>query len=273
VPDSKFLVCCYQLCAEPNSIDIVPIVSTTGHAENRATSGCRAWLCAGGTPRRRVAPRARSMPGSLGRPDAVSCSGYEAGRRRAIGVVAALSINPRATTPMVRRWSAGTPKRHSGPEGRGSGTASGAATRNPHRPKSPHSLGNARPTSTTLTGRLEARPHKVRPTWCGSKAEADQDPRNTAPHRGAGHGFVPEERHGGVSPPAQGPCRAPSGGPMRSAVPAMRQAAGVPSAWSQPSQSTHEPPRRWCDAGPVGRQCVTAAQKAGDEYSVRDSGR
>jgi len=89
-----------------------------GPAEYRATSGCRAWLCAGGTPRRRVAPRTRSMPGSLGRPDAVSCSGYEAGRRRAIGVVAALSINPRATTPMVRRWSGGTPMRHSGPEGR-----------------------------------------------------------------------------------------------------------------------------------------------------------
>ncbi len=29
-----------------------------------------------------------------------------------------LSINPRATTPMVRRWAAGTPMRHSGPEGR-----------------------------------------------------------------------------------------------------------------------------------------------------------
>ena len=83
-----------------------------------APSGCRAWLCAGGTPRRRVAPRTRSMPGSLGRRDAVCCSGYEVGRRRAIGVVAALPINPRVTTPMVRRWAAGTPERHSGPEGR-----------------------------------------------------------------------------------------------------------------------------------------------------------
>ena len=51
---------------------------------------------------------------------------------------------------------------------------------------------------------------------------------------------------------------------MRSALPATRQAAGVPSAWSQPSQSTHERPRRWCDAGSLGRQSVTAAQKAGD---------
>jgi len=92
--------------------------AAAGHAENRATSGCRAWLCAGRTPRRRVAPRTRSMPGSPGRRDPVCCPGNEAGRRRTIGMVAALSINPRATTPMVRRWSAGTPKRHSGPEGR-----------------------------------------------------------------------------------------------------------------------------------------------------------
>jgi len=32
----------------------------------------------------------------------------------------------------------------------------------------------------------------------------------------------------------------PPGGPMRSAVPDTGQAAGVPSAWSQPFQSTHE---------------------------------
>jgi hypothetical protein len=35
---------------------------------------------------------------------------------------------PRATTPMVRRRGAGTRMRHSGPEGRGSGTASGTAS-------------------------------------------------------------------------------------------------------------------------------------------------
>ncbi len=60
-----------------------------------------------------------ALPGSPGRRDPVCSPGYEAGRRRAIGVVAALSINPRATTPMVRRWVAGTPMRPSGPEGRG----------------------------------------------------------------------------------------------------------------------------------------------------------
>ena len=58
---------------------------------------------------------------------------------------------------------------------------------------------------------------------------------------------------------------------MRPAFPAQRQAAGAPSAWSQPSQSTHERPRRWCDAGPLGRIGVTAAQKAGVEGRVRNS--
>ncbi len=59
--------------------------------------------------------------------------------------------------------------------------------------------------------------------------------------------------------------RAPTGSAMRSAAPATRQAAGAPSAWSQPSQSTHARPRRWCDAGSPGRQCVPEAQKAGAE--------
>ncbi len=96
--------------------------SRPGHAEIRAPSGCRAWHCARRTSRRRVPLRTRSMPGSLGECDAVRFPGYEAGRRRAIGVVAALSINRRATTSMVRRWAAGTPMRHSGPEGRSSGS-------------------------------------------------------------------------------------------------------------------------------------------------------
>ncbi len=60
---------------------------------------------------------------------------------------------------------------------------------------------------------------------------------------------------------------------MRSSAPATRQAAGAPSAWSQPFKSTHKRPRRWCDAGSLGRQGVTADQKAGDEGSVRDSGK
>ncbi len=87
------------------------------------------------------------------------------------------SINQRTTTPMVRRWTAGTPKRHSGPEGRCRRQVPQQQPEIPPIPNSPHSLGNAQPTSTTLTGRLEAHPHNARPTWCGSETEADQDPR------------------------------------------------------------------------------------------------
>ncbi len=63
----------------------------------------------------------KCRPGSPGERDAVTSPGSEEGRRRAIGVVAALSIYPLATTTMVRRWVAGTPMRPSGPEGRGRG--------------------------------------------------------------------------------------------------------------------------------------------------------
>ena len=90
-------------------------------AEIRATSGCRVRHCAGTTIRHRDALRKMALTGSPGRRDAVYLPGSEEGRRRAIGVVAALSINPRSTTPMVRRWVVGTPKRHSDPEGRSRG--------------------------------------------------------------------------------------------------------------------------------------------------------
>ncbi len=95
-----------------------------------------------------------------------------------------------------------------------------------------------------------------------------QDPRKTPPHRGAGFDIVPDRPPGFAALIAQCRYRAPPGTAMRSALPATRQAAGVPSAWSQPFQSTHERPRRWCDTGPRGRISVTAAQKAGAEGSV-----
>ncbi len=103
---------------------------------------------------------------------------------------------------MARRWVAGTPNRHSGPEGRSSGsgrrsdandrlnrkTSCGRDARTttrdagapraiqkaganrtpwpgiPPSPTVPHSLGYAQPTSTSLTGRRDARPYNVRPT-------------------------------------------------------------------------------------------------------------
>ena len=79
-----------------------------------------------------------------------------------------------AARATLGRWDAKASQRTRRPVSRAS---SGTSTGNPTRPKSPHSLGNARPTSTTLTGRLEARPHKVRPTWGGTVAETDQGPR------------------------------------------------------------------------------------------------
>ncbi len=127
-------------------------------------------------------------------------------------------------------------------------------------------IGSARAPHDGATGLLGSAMRSAAPV------RSRPGPRKTAPHRGAGHGFVPVEPRGNTSRPAQGPCRAPPGGAMRSALPAMRQAAGAPSAWSQPSQSTHERPRRWCDAGSPGRQCVQAAQKAGAEGRFRDNG-
>ncbi len=76
----------------------------------------------------------------------------------------------------------------------------------------------------------------------------------------------------GAPPSRTMPYLAPSESAMRSALPATKQAAGVPSAWSQPLPVSHARPRRWCDAGSPGRQCVTAAQKAGVEGMVRNSG-
>jgi len=81
-------------------------------------SGCQVRHCAGTTFRRRGALRTMPLPGSPGTRDEVCSPGYEAGRRRAIGVVAAVQSTTHATAPMVRRWGAVTPRRHSGPEGR-----------------------------------------------------------------------------------------------------------------------------------------------------------
>ncbi len=80
-----------------------------------------------------------------------------------------------------------------------------------------------------------------------------------------------------IDPPAprhaahNGATGLPRGARFIQALPATRQAAGAPSAWSQPSQSTHARPRRWCDAGAPGRQCVTADQKAGAEDMARNN--
>ena len=130
-------------------------------------SGCRVRICAGTTSRRSVPLRTRSMPGSPGRRDPVCCSGYEAGRRRAVGVVAALSINPRTTTPMVRRWVAGTPERHSGPEGRCRSTA-------------PSCGRDARTTTAAQSAAVDRNRNR----------NSSQPRRNVAPAGRAGHAVV-----------------------------------------------------------------------------------
>ena len=93
-------------------------LSTCGRTRHNGVPGPH--LCRNHLTAKRPAQH-KCRPGSLGKRNAICCSGYEAGRRRAIGVVAAPSINPRAAAPMVRRWVDGTPKRPCGPEGRGHG--------------------------------------------------------------------------------------------------------------------------------------------------------
>ncbi len=78
--------------------------------------------------------------------------------------------------------------------------------------------------------------------------------RKTAPHRGAGHAIVLEPPSGSAPRPAQ--WRLPGSPGERDAVcspgyeAGHRRAIGVVAALS----STHERTRRWCDAGPPGRQ-------------------
>jgi len=71
-------------------------------------------------------------------------TGSGGGRRRAIGVVAALSRYPRATTPMVRRWVA-----KGGPGGRCSGKPRELRASPAHR-RVPLPLGNAIPAAKSL---------------------------------------------------------------------------------------------------------------------------
>jgi len=88
-----------------------------------------------------------SMPGSPGERDAVGCSGFETGRRRAIGVVAALP----ATSARPRRWC------DAGPLGR-------KASQRPRRP------GMRAASGTAFKQRLRRcrspiLPPRIPPTW------------------------------------------------------------------------------------------------------------
>ena len=86
---------------------------------------------------------------------------------------------------------------------------------------------------------------------------------NVAPAGRAGFDIVSHRPSGKAQPPAQchtGHSTGKTPFPLcPSSVAGRRRAIGVVLA----SQSTHRRPRRWCDDGPLGRQSVTAAQKAG----------
>ncbi len=130
----------------------------TGHVgKARSTGTCRVrYWCLIDLPDPRHAPLRKGRCRALhGKRDEVCCPGHEAGRRRTIGVVAALSINPRATTPMVRRWVAGTPMRPSGPEGRCQSNpvtvaVAAAVPGNPTKPDRP-ALSRIRPTDFNVS--------------------------------------------------------------------------------------------------------------------------
>ena len=84
--------------AQPKTVSRCP--GTLPGERKTAPHGVPGPHCAGTTSRRCIPLRTNVGPGSPGERDAVCCSGYEAGRRRAIGVVAALQ----STHERPRRW-------------------------------------------------------------------------------------------------------------------------------------------------------------------------
>ncbi len=135
---------------------------------------CRVRICAGSTSRPCGATPTNGDRALHGGRIEFCCPGYEAGHRRSLGVVAALSINPHATTPMGRRWAAGTPMRHSRPEGRCQSnpvavpvsvavTAAAAAAGNPTKPDRP-ALSRIRPTDFNVSdGQAGSPPPQCQP--------------------------------------------------------------------------------------------------------------
>ncbi len=99
----------------------------TGHADPTSTGVPGLTLCRNDHPAVHPVPH-NVIPGSLGERDAVCCSGYEAGRRRAIGVVAALQSSTYATHAdgaTLGRWDAKASQRPRRPVMR---TATGTAS-------------------------------------------------------------------------------------------------------------------------------------------------
>jgi len=183
----------------------------------------------------RVRPSSRSEDGS-------DRSQARVGR----GAQGALAINPQSTTPMVRRWAA-----TGGPEGRCRGTSH----------------------------RWNAEDHQDISSPCG------RDARTTTLPKPKQLPIPWTRRPGGVPGPAL--CRlpapvpaslhtipylAPSGKTLfplcSGSVAGRRRAIGVVASPS----INHNRPRRWCDAGPLGRHSVTAVQKAGVDPRTHPAG-
>ena len=88
------------------------------------------------------------------------------------------------------------------------------------------------------------------------------NPRLTASTGRARSAVVPVRSSGFAALSAQLPTWLPREAPSGAPLPATRQAAGVPSARSQPSPVSLSRPRRWGDAGPPAARAA-ADQKAG----------
>ena len=100
---------------EPPNHQMTPIInrSRPGHLENHAHRGAGFDIVPERPPGIAALP-AQCHTGLPREGDPVCSPGYETGRRRGRSYPRYL----RAIAPMVRRWASGTPKRHSGPEGR-----------------------------------------------------------------------------------------------------------------------------------------------------------
>ena len=102
------------------------VVMPGAEARTARSSGRAGYVVVPGRPSDAAARSAQLRYRALhGTRDEICSPGFEVGRRRAVGVVAALTINPRATMPMARRWAAGTPSQR--PRRPGLRTGSGAA--------------------------------------------------------------------------------------------------------------------------------------------------
>ena len=112
-PPKHCLALTHEITARPSFQTMIWSGTSVQFRFRRPSTERGIWAC-GGVPGTALCPidhpvsvTSRTMPYRAPTESAsiFGSPGYEAGRRRAIGVVAALSINPRSTTPMVRRWA------------------------------------------------------------------------------------------------------------------------------------------------------------------------